>query len=100
MFFKQMTQEEDGRFVWRTIRHVQTDELASRDVLVEEVLHLSAQVVRNLKQMDAKHQFEIVRLTTGAAAFKIERPDQIQEFAPRDQFVEPFGEAPLVLSRR
>lgn len=28
-----------------------------------------------------------------AAGFKIERPNQIQEFAPRDQFVEPLGEA-------
>lgn len=38
--FKQITEEEGDRFVGRTIRHFQTDEFASHDVLMEKALHL------------------------------------------------------------
>ena len=56
VFFENMAELKDCRFVRRSIRHGQADKLPDSEFFMEAVFHLRVtQVVGDLEQMDAKH---------------------------------------------
>ena len=63
MLLKQMPELQDRGLIRRAVHQVQADELPRGGVLEQEVFHAGiAQVVRNLEQVDAKHQIQRERL--------------------------------------
>ena len=63
MLLEQMPELQDRGLIRRAVHQVQADELPRGGVLEQEVFHAGiAQVVRNLEQVDAKHQIQRERL--------------------------------------
>ena len=94
MLLEQMPELQDRGLIRRAVHQVQADELPRGGVLEQEVFHAGiAQVVRNLEQVDAKHQIQRERLAAPPSGRGVMGADQILKGCPGNEFFEPLRQA-------